>query len=740
VWPAAGLGLAALVLLGRGLWPAIFLGRLLAAWTVGSDQPLWADVTFATVNSASTVVAATMLSRDGRIDPRLSTLPDVLWLLAACLFLSVATATVGTAILFLSADVTAGSILTVFQSWVFGTFTGAAMIGSMVLSWVTLRGRDLAGARLIHFVLCIATVAIGSASIFMGEGVIPLRTWHVFPLLVWAAVAFQTRGASVALVITSIVAIGGVNLELGPFIHLSATLSEQLSSVPQFLGFTAATMLMLAGAADERRHKEALQAEVSSRAAAETRVRGIINSAVDAIAVIDDAGNILDFNPAAERTFGYSAAEATGKNVSMLMPEEHARAHNDYMNAYKATGVAQIIGIGREVEGRRKDGSIFPLDLSISQWTDPAGKRFFTGIMRDITERHTAHERERLLAREVDHRAKNLLAVAQSIVQLSRADTPDELRERISGRVRALGRAHTLLAASRWEGADLRTLLCDELTPFTGLRGDRIEVNGPKVTLNPAAAQALGMVFHELATNAAKYGAFSVLQGKVRVRWTSAGRDGAASLTFRWEESGGPVVAEPRRKGFGSTVLEASIEKQLKGTVFLHWKQHGLICDVTIPGICSTIGAVADAQSEQLSPPEALPMPKLHGSRVLVLEDESLLAIEIQQTLQSAGLEVLGPASRIQEASDLLQAEAVDVALLDINVAGEMSFPVAESLVARCVPFAFVTGYTGKHTLPEHLQDRPILAKPFTSAGLITMIDRLLANGSGSPHNVAAVP
>ncbi len=727
VWPAAGLGLASLVLHGTGIWPAIFLGRLVASWTTGSEQPLWAEVGIAAANAASTVLAAHLLTRVRPIDRRLSTLPDIVWLLVACLVLSVFVAVPGTAILRLSSDLTAERGLALFQSWVFGNFAGAVTASSLVLSWATLRGRDLAGARAIHLLLCVAAVAAGCALVFMSRLAVPLQTWHIFPLLVWAAIAFQTRGASVALVIASALALAGPIVGLGPFTELSPTVLGQIGLVQQFIGLTAVTMLMLAGASDERRLKEALQAEVSSRAAAEERVRAIIDSAVDAIAVIDDRGNVTSFNRAAERTFGYSAVEALGRNISMLMPEAYARAHNGYIDAYLTTGFAKIIGSGREVEGRRKDGSVFPLDLSIAEWTDSAGSRFFTGIMRDISERRGAEERERLLAREVDHRAKNLLAVAQSVVRLSRAETTDELRKLISGRVLALGRAHSLLAASRWEGADLKTLLCDELTPFAGGGSDSIDVGGPEVLLSPAAAQALGMVFHELATNAAKYGALSVIHGKVRVQWKISRRDEAACLHFRWEESGGPIVAQPSRNGFGSTVLKASVEKQLKGTVAQHWNEHGLICEVAVPAGEFAVDGRAASRSKELSHLEALPMPKLRGWRILVLEDETLVAMEIHETLQSAGCEVVGPASRVQEALDLLKAEAIDAALLDVNVAGEMSFPVAQALAEKRVPFAFATGYAREHSLPDHLRHRPVLTKPFDATGLARIIDELIA-------------
>ncbi len=729
VWPAAGVGLAGLLLFGRSLWPAIVLGRLLAAWSTGSEQPVWAELALAAANAAAALFAAAAVTGLGRMDLRLSTLRDMIWLIAGCVVASLAAAIPGTLILGLSSGLDAGRSAIVFRDLLFGNLGGSITLTPLILAWATLGLEDLTRTRLLHLAVCIMSVAAGCALVFFTDKALPLRTWHIFPLLVWAAVAFQARGAAIALLIASVLAIAGVTLGLGPFPELASTLTAQLSYVQQFIGLTSVTILMLAGAADERRIKEALEREVANRAAAEARVRAIVESAVDAIAVIDERGTIHEFNPAAEATFGYRAGEALGRNISMLMPDEQAAAHPGYIDAYRASGIAQIIGIGREVVGQRKDGSTFPLDLSIAEWFDAASNRYFTGIMRDITGRRKAEERERLLAREVDHRAKNLLAVAQSVVRLSQANSVAELKKTISGRVQALGRAHSLLAASRWEGADFKTLLCEELAPFKGDDGYRIKVFGPAALLRPTAAQVLGMVFHELATNAAKYGSLSVSAGELRVDWSIAGEAGQANLMFRWEERGGPPVVEPDRLGFGSTVIKASVESQLQGQVELHWLPGGLVCELSIPTngfVVSRANVGVTEHNEALS---LVDMARVRGSRVMVLEDEALVAIEIEQALRSAGCEVLGPASRVPEALELLKAFCPHAALLDVNVAGEMSYPVADALALIDVPFAFVTGYAGSQAMPERFRNCAVVAKPFAASDLITTVDQMLAKG-----------
>jgi PAS domain S-box-containing protein len=208
------------------------------------------------------------------------------------------------------------------------------------------------------------------------------------------------------------------------------------------------------------------------------------------------------------------------------------------------------------------------------------GKLF--GVVLDVTGRKQAEERQALLMREVDHRAKNALAVVQAAVRLTRAPDLESYRQAIERRVAALVRAQTLLAEDRWAGADLRALLEGELAAFLG-EGQRATLDGPPVALPAEAAQPLAMAFHELATNAVKYGALSAPSGRVAVSWrVAAGAQPA--LRLRWAESGGPAVtAPPERRGFGSRVLEGTVRGQLGGSVALAWAPSGLACDMEIP-------------------------------------------------------------------------------------------------------------------------------------------------------------
>lgn len=208
----------------------------------------------------------------------------------------------------------------------------------------------------------------------------------------------------------------------------------------------------------------------------------------------------------------------------------------------------------------------------------PDGSAGAIGVVMDITERKQAEERTVLLAHEVDHRARNLMSVIQGTVRLSRADSAQELREGLSGRINALARAHQLLAESRWRGADLRRLIQEELLPFCLGDERRCEISGAEVALPASGAQALAMAVHELATNAAKYGALSIAGGVVAVDW-SVDED---RLTIRWRERGGPAVSPPSTQGFGTTLLSRALAGVPGGKTQLDWRPNGLQADLEL--------------------------------------------------------------------------------------------------------------------------------------------------------------
>ena len=206
------------------------------------------------------------------------------------------------------------------------------------------------------------------------------------------------------------------------------------------------------------------------------------------------------------------------------------------------------------------------------------------GVNVDITDRKLAEERHHFLAREVDHRAKNALAVVQAAMRLTRGATVADYRQTVEGRIAALARAHSLLSDEGWRGAELRSLVEGELAPFIGGAPDapRAELDGPPVTMPASAVQPISMVLHELATNAVKHGALGVPGGVVAISWRVEPAERV--LHLRWAERGGPRVAQPpERRGFGTRVLQGTIGDQLRGTVVRHWEPEGLVVEITAP-------------------------------------------------------------------------------------------------------------------------------------------------------------
>jgi PAS domain S-box-containing protein len=315
--------------------------------------------------------------------------------------------------------------------------------------------------------------------------------------------------------------------------------------------------------------------------ASEARLRAVVETAADGIITINAQGIIESVNPEAQRLFGCAHDELIGQNVKILMTAPDAEHHDEYLARYLRTGEARIIGIGREVTGRRKDGATCPLFLSIGGFSLD-GERYFTGIVRDVTERKRAEERQRLLTAEVDHRAKNLLATIQAMVLLTKRDAVSiaDFTGTLVGRLHAMGRAHDLLARDKWTGASLHEIIDNEFQAFAGgADGARLSVVGQDARLSARAAQTLSLALHELTTNAAKHGALSVPEGRVEIRSTVDGQE----LQLTWTETGGPEVRPPSAQGFGSVIVERSIAHELGGAAELQFERSGLRCNIRIP-------------------------------------------------------------------------------------------------------------------------------------------------------------
>ena len=281
---------------------------------------------------------------------------------------------------------------------------------------------------------------------------------------------------------------------------------------------------------------------------------------------------------------GYERDEVLGRSFNFLLAQG---------TDPKALALIQAAFDGRddhnsEVRGRRKDKSEYWAALFISPVKDGNGDivQHFASFI-DLTRHKDEQAQSRMLIEELNHRVKNTLATVQSIVAqaLRHAAEPEVIRESIESRLFALTRSHDLLTREHWEGAGLHDVVDAAMEPFgvANGRSERFKVTGENVRFPPKAALALGIAFHELATNAVKYGAFSGETGCILIAWTIEPEPAGNRLILTWREENGPPVKPPTRKGFGSRVIERGLAFELGGTTHLDYRPEGLVCTIDIP-------------------------------------------------------------------------------------------------------------------------------------------------------------
>ncbi len=342
---------------------------------------------------------------------------------------------------------------------------------------------------------------------------------------------------------------------------------------------------------EERRRAEArLQAS-------EQRMRRMLNRVPTPLICsrLGTCGEVLFVNRQFVQSFGYTLDDVPTVADWARRAYPDADDHSDLPVPWEATMQQSIAEQGKaaatEARLRCKDGTILDVLIGAEIMDDMA-----LVSLVDITARKQAEEQQMLLAREVNHRAKNALAVVQAALRLTPKEDAAAYARSVEGRVTAIARVHNLLAADHWRGADLRAILTGELAPFIagpapdqapgqpGPAGPRVDLLGAGHMLALEMVQPLAMVAHELATNAVKYGALSVPGGRVTIAWRAEPPGPAGRLRLRWVEAGGPPMpGPPERRGFGSRVIETTVERQLGGQLTRLWGAEGLICEIDVP-------------------------------------------------------------------------------------------------------------------------------------------------------------
>jgi len=422
-----------------------------------------------------------------------------------------------------------------------------------------------------------------------------------------------------------------------------------------------------------------------------------------------------------------------------LMPAKggetlYAVVHPDEREAIRAEIEDQLKSQGRyEVEFRRVSS-----DPHRVIWNSVAGLLVrdgaekplrLIGVVQDITARRDADDQRENLLTELDHRIKNILAVVQSVAGQSarKASSLDGFLKAFNGRLKSMSSAHDLLSAARWRGATLARIAAAELG---GVAPNQTRWDGPELFLTPRAAAALSLTLHELAVNAVKFGSLSVESGRVEVVWRVAPGGG---FNLEWLETGGPMTSPPDVRGFGMTLIEDVVGRELGGRATVEYKRSG---------VTAMIHGAADALIDE---PEPEPVEAPHdarivetvgggddsfkagdiaGLKVLIVEDSLLLAMELEAGLEDSGVEVVGCAAELSEALQMLEL-TFDAAVLDADLNGQSVAPVAEILRREGRPFVFATGYADK-AAPMGF-DAPIVRKPYN----VHQIARALASVTG---------
>ncbi len=503
----------------------------------------------------------------------------------------------------------------------------------------------------------------------------------------------------------------------------------------------------LSAEVDRREKAEDLVAEkqqlLLELGAATAQRRAILDSMLEGVVAYGPDGRVIYCNDASRRILGIG--EDAVPAFDLMAREGRVRGLDDTPLDEATTPVARLM--------RGETLAQHDLCLLLAEAGAPIICRFtgapiadargrpVGGVLTfaDVTVEKTNEDRRRLLTNELDHRVRNILATINAMVRLSSrgARDKDDLVETLGGRIAAMSRTHNLLTRNSWRGALLREVVTDEVQPYAS--PDRLVLRGrDEVVLPPKDAVDFALVIHELATNAAKYGAWSGGGGVVEVSWSLENSDGGARVRVLWRERGGPAVRPPQRVGFGTTLIRSAFQSAGTGVDLRH-EPEGVVCEIRLP--------LRDGPAWRPLAPAApsAPLPAepgaLAGLAVLLVEDEPIVRLEVAGQLEDAGARVIGPAATLAEGmaainearSQTAPLPLPDAAVLDINVSGENVSPLAEALLARGVPVIFVSGYRDLELLSPKLRHLPLVQKPLRPGELVA---RLVAETRARPAAV----
>jgi len=579
-WPASGVAAGVLIALGpRAKWPvAIGAAAATIAANLLGDRSFAGAVTFALCNAAEAMLTAGLIERQFGSGFALDRVRKVLGLLAAAV-LGSAISGIGGVLGFKLFHFSTAPIWTIWQHWFASDALGILTVAPLLVGAAAV-ARDppplneaLEGSvALIAITLTITLVIFLPRSSF--ATVVPIAL--LFPLLLWLAARCRPVFAAAAAFVVALTIVWTTTFGIGYFGDPELPIEGRIVGAQAGILTTSLCTLVLAALFAERRHQEAALREGATRLEKALAAGAVIAFVWDARTGSshrsENAANILGFDP--------QAPLSVARFLALIHPDD--RAHFEArVRSVRPDNPSYAVTF-RVI---RPDAQEMWLEETATAEFDVDGKCLrIEGLTRDITKSKRAEEHQRMLVAELDHRVKNVLARVGVVAMYTRegSGTIDEFIQALDRRIQSMAVAHELLSQGNWLGVRLADLVRHQLAPYA--TDANTATSGPDIALNAAATEALGMVLHELVTNASKYGALSIPEGRVSVSWECRHSDDATlGLIILWRETCGPPVSAPCKSGYGISLICELIPHELGGTVDLAFSSEGVSCTIEIP-------------------------------------------------------------------------------------------------------------------------------------------------------------
>ena len=581
-WPASGVATGVLIALGpRARWPVAFgaAAATIAANLLGDRTSAGAAV-FALCNAGEAILAAGIIERQFGSGFTLDRLRHVLGLLAAAVVAS-AISGIGGTLGFKLFHVSTASSLTIWQHWFASDALGIVTVAPLLIGAAAAARDPPFPNEVVEGAVALAAITVTSTLvIFLPRvsfaTVVPIAL--LFPLLLWLAARCRLVFAATAAFVVALTIVWATIFGIGYFGDPDQPIGDRIVAAQAGILTTTLCTLVLVALFAERRRAEAALSDGAARLEQALAAGGVIafewNARTGSSHRSENAANILGYDRQATLT--------AARFLAIIHPDDraHFKAH---VRSVRPDNPSYTVTF----RVMRPDGREMWLEETATAEFDAVGKCVrIKGLTLDITERKRAEKHQHLLVSELDHRVKNVLARVGVVAMYTQesGSTTDEFVQALNQRIQSMAVAHELLSQNNWRGVLVADVVRHQLAPYAA--NANTVTSGPDIALTAAATEALGMVLHELVTNASKYGALSTPEGRVSVSWECRNSGDASTgqiMVLRWRETGGPPVSAPSQYGYGTSLISDLIPHELGGSVDLAFSSEGVTCTIEIP-------------------------------------------------------------------------------------------------------------------------------------------------------------